>query len=54
MTGYGEWHLGVYGYKRNPQNYDTYEVEQEEQVEKIRTTALVKKWLANGLFQCIL
>ena len=36
MTGYGDWHLGVYGYKRNPlELYHTYEIEQEEQVEKL-------------------
>jgi 3-deoxy-manno-octulosonate cytidylyltransferase (CMP-KDO synthetase) len=45
MTGYGEWHLGVYGYKRNPlEFYDTYEVEQEEQVEKLEQL----RWLKNG------
>ena len=45
MTGYGEWHLGVYGYKRNPlEFYDTYEVEQEEQVEKLEQI----RWLKNG------
>ena len=45
MTGYGEWHLGVYGYKRNPlEFYHTYEVEQEEQVEKLEQL----RWLKNG------
>ena len=45
MTGYGEWHLGVYGYKRNPlEFYSTYEVEQEEEVEKLEQL----RWLKNG------
>jgi 3-deoxy-manno-octulosonate cytidylyltransferase (CMP-KDO synthetase) len=45
MTGYGEWHLGVYGYKRNPlEFYSTYEVEQEEEIEKLEQL----RWLKNG------
>ena len=45
MTGYGEWHLGVYGYKRNPlEFYLTYDIEQEEQVEQLEQL----RWLKNG------
>ena len=45
MTGYGDWHLGVYGYRRNPlEFYHTYEIEQEEQVEKLEQL----RWLKNG------
>jgi len=45
MTGYGDWHLGVYGYKRNPlQMYSGLEVTQEEQVEKLEQL----RWLKNG------
>ena len=45
MTGYGDWHLGVYGYKRNPlEFYHTYDIEQEEQVEKLEQL----RWLKNG------
>ena len=45
MTGYGDWHLGVYGYHRNPlEFYMTYEVEQEERVEKLEQL----RWLKAG------
>ena len=45
MTGYGEWHLGVYGYKRNAlELYNTLEVTQEEQVEKLEQL----RWLKAG------
>ena len=45
LTGYGEWHLGVYGYKRNPlEFYRTMEVTQEEEVEKLEQL----RWLKSG------
>ena len=45
MTGYGDWHLGVYGYKRNSlEMYSGLEVTQEEQVEKLEQL----RWLKNG------
>ena len=45
MTGYGDWHLGVYGYRRNPlEYYMTYEIEQEERVEKLEQL----RWLKAG------
>jgi 3-deoxy-manno-octulosonate cytidylyltransferase (CMP-KDO synthetase) len=45
MTGYGDWHLGVYGYRRNPlEFYMTYEIEQEEQIEKLEQL----RWLKAG------
>ena len=45
MTGYGEWHLGVYGYKRNAlELYNTLELTQEEQVEKLEQL----RWLKAG------
>ena len=45
ITGYGDWHLGIYGYKRHPlEFYMTYEVEQEEQVEKLEQL----RWLKAG------
>jgi 3-deoxy-manno-octulosonate cytidylyltransferase (CMP-KDO synthetase) len=45
MTGYGDWHLGVYGYKRNPlEFYSTYEVEKEEKIEQLEQL----RWLKNG------
>ena len=45
MTGYGDWHLGIYGYKRNPlEFYRTMEVTQEEEVEKLEQL----RWLKAG------
>ena len=45
MTGYGDWHLGVYGYKRNAlELYPTLQIEQEEHVEKLEQL----RWLKNG------
>jgi 3-deoxy-manno-octulosonate cytidylyltransferase (CMP-KDO synthetase) len=45
MTGYGDWHLGVYGYRRNPlEMYTSLPVEQEEEVEKLEQL----RWLKNG------
>lgn len=45
FTGYGDWHLGVYGYTREAlESYDTLKVypeEQKEQLEQLR-------WLKNG------
>ena len=42
MTGYGEWHLGIYGYKRNAlQWYPTYEVSREEEVEKLEQLRII-------------
>ena len=46
MTGYGEWHLGVYGYKRNAlESYPNLTVTREEEVEKLEQL----RWLKNGL-----
>lgn len=45
MTGYGDWHLGVYGYKRNAlQMYPTLQVEQEEKIEQLEQL----RWLKSG------
>ena len=45
ITGYGHWHLGIYGYSRNVlEFYNTYEIEQEEQVEKLEQL----RWLKAG------
>ena len=44
MTGYGEWHLGVYGYSSNAlKNYPKVE-SLEEQIEKLEQL----RWLKNG------
>jgi 3-deoxy-manno-octulosonate cytidylyltransferase (CMP-KDO synthetase) len=46
MTGYGEWHLGVYGYRRTAlELYPNMIVELEEDVEKLEQL----RWLKNGL-----
>ena len=45
MTGYGDWHLGVYGYRRNAlEMYPKLNVEREEEVEKLEQL----RWLKNG------
>ena len=45
MTGYGDWHLGVYGYRKNAlEMYPTLEVTQEERVEKLEQL----RWLKSG------
>lgn len=45
MTGYGEWHLGVYGYRKNAlQSYLHLRLEKEELVEKLEQL----RWLKNG------
>tara|TARA_B110000238_G_scaffold141481_1_gene152674 strand:+ start:56 stop:736 length:681 start_codon:yes stop_codon:yes gene_type:complete len=45
MTGYGSWHLGVYGYKRNAlQMYSNLTVPVEEDIEKLEQL----RWLKNG------
>ena len=45
MTGYGDWHLGVYGYRKNAlQMYLNMQIEKEERVEKLEQL----RWLKNG------
>ena len=45
MTGYGEWHLGVYGYKRNAlELYSHMQIAKEERIEKLEQL----RWLKNG------
>ena len=45
MTGYGEWHLGVYGYSKSAlQHYPHLRVEREERVEKLEQL----RWLKSG------
>jgi len=45
IKGYGQWHLGIYGYNRNAlEFYMSYEIEQEEQVEKLEQL----RWLKAG------
>ncbi len=45
MTGYGEWHLGVYSYRKNAlESYAHLRIEKEEQVEKLEQL----RWLKNG------
>ena len=45
LTGYGEWHLGVYGYKRNALvAYSNLKVTQEETVESLEQL----RWLKSG------
>ena len=45
MTGYGHWHLGIYGYRRNAlELYPSMEVTQEEEIEQLEQL----RWLKNG------
>src|SRR5210317_111327 len=45
MTGYGEWHLGVYSYRKNAlEMYPNMQIEKEERVEKLEQL----RWLKNG------
>lgn len=45
MTGYGEHHLGIYGYKRNPlEHYQTLDVTIEETTEQLEQL----RWLKAG------
>ena len=45
MTGYGDWHLGIYGFTSNVLSlYQNLSVTQEEQVEKLEQL----RWLKNG------
>ena len=45
MTGYGDWHLGVYGYRKQAlQSYPHLLVESEERIEKLEQL----RWLKNG------
>lgn len=45
ITGYGKWHLGVYGYKRNALlTYPSLKVTKEETVEKLEQL----RWLKSG------
>jgi 3-deoxy-manno-octulosonate cytidylyltransferase (CMP-KDO synthetase) len=45
ITGYGKWHLGVYGYKRHALvAYNNLKVTQEETIEQLEQL----RWLKNG------
>ena len=45
MTGYGDWHLGIYGYQREAlQSYSDLIGTREEQVEQLEQL----RWLKNG------
>ena len=45
ITGYGSWHLGVYGYRRNSlEMYTTLEVPKEETIEQLEQL----RWLKNS------
>ena len=45
MTGYGDWHLGIYGYRRNAlEMYTNLPVEHEEIIEQLEQL----RWLKSG------
>lgn len=46
LTGYGDWHLGVYGYTLGAlESYNSLRVSDEERVEKLEQL----RWLKNGI-----
>lgn len=46
ITGYGDWHLGVYGYTRKAlKKYDDLTITKEENIEKLEQL----RWLKNGI-----
>jgi 3-deoxy-manno-octulosonate cytidylyltransferase (CMP-KDO synthetase) len=45
MSGYGDWHLGVYGYRRNAlEFYNNLIITREEEIEQLEQL----RWLKNG------
>ena len=45
MTGYGDWHLGIYAYRSSALNlYPNLEITEEEQIEKLEQL----RWLKSG------
>ena len=45
ITGYGDWHLGIYGYRRDALNlYPSLEITQEETIEQLEQL----RWLKSG------
>ena len=53
MTGYGDWHLGVYGYTRRAlEVYLGMRVTQEEEVEKLEQLRWLKNGWQIGVFPC--
>ena len=45
ITGYGDWHLGIYGYKRNAlEMYTNLTIPEEENIEQLEQL----RWIKNG------
>ena len=53
MTGYGDWHLGIYGYKRNAlEMYPGLTGTREERIEELQQLRWLKNGWDIGVFPC--
>ncbi len=53
MTGYGDWHLGIYGYKRNAlEMYSGLTSTREERIEELEQLRWLKGGWDIGVFPC--
>ena len=53
MTGYGDWHLGIYGYKRNAlEMYPELTGTREERIEQLEQIRWLKNGWEIGVFPC--
>ena len=53
MTGYGDWHLGIYGYKRNAlEMYPGLTSTREERIEELEQIRWLKNGWDIGVFPC--
>jgi len=53
MTGYGDWHLGIYGYKRNAlEMYPGLTGTREERIEELEQLRWLKNGWDIGVFPC--
>ena len=53
MTGYGDWHLGIYGYKRNAlEMYPGLTSTREERIEELEQLRWLKNGWDIGVFPC--
>jgi 3-deoxy-manno-octulosonate cytidylyltransferase (CMP-KDO synthetase) len=54
MTGYGDWHLGIYGYKRNAlEMYPNLTSTREERLEGLEQLRWLKNGWDIGVFPCV-
>tara|TARA_R100000951_G_scaffold105017_1_gene98531 strand:+ start:296 stop:967 length:672 start_codon:yes stop_codon:yes gene_type:complete len=54
MTGYGDWHLGIYGYKRNIlERYPSLTGTREERIEELEQLRWLKNGFDIGVLPCV-